>query len=262
MMKLVPDASRIFKISYTFWLAIFGVVSMVAPEIYYAVTGLDVSPFIRWVVPTLTFVSIAIVRFLLQPAGTVRNWIRIIAMAGALLAVGVFLGISTAQAGAVPETRKVQVQTATIPIATPFIAKWEGFRSCPYIPIKGDVPTIGYGSTRGVTMDTPCITKEQGQKLLSEEVYEYMVKFNRLMPQGAWEYLNAYINSAFTDLSVNVGWTGAAKSTAARRLSVGNIEGACYAITWFNKSGGRVIQGLVNRRSEARLLCRGDLSVI
>ncbi|WP_226552989.1 lysozyme [Celeribacter naphthalenivorans] len=260
MFKLIPDAGRVVKFSYTFWLSIFGFVWLVAPEIYFATTGYDVSPFIRWVVTAMTFAAIAVLRFIQQPGGTIRNWIKIIAMALALLLAGVFLGIATAQAGTISDAQKAQIQADTIPIATPLIAKWEGFRSCPYIPVKGDVPTIGFGSTRGITMNTPCITRAKAEAMLAEEVREYMVNFNRLMPQDAWLYMDEFINSAFTDLSYNVGWGAAARSTAAKRLAAGNVDGACYAVTWYNKAGGRVYQGLVNRRQDDLAVCRGDLS--
>ena len=32
------------------------------------------------------------------------------------------------------------------------IATWEGFKGEAYIPVPGDVPTIGFGSTEGVQM--------------------------------------------------------------------------------------------------------------
>lgn len=258
-MNIITDAKRVLKISISFWLAIFGVICMTAPEIYFAATALDISPFIRWVVPTLTFGAIAVFRFYQQPGGAARNWIKIIALALALLLSGVFLGVGTGHAA--PATHD-KIQDDTIPIATPLIAKWEGFRSCPYIPTKGDVPTIGFGSTRGITLNTPCITRAKAEAMLAEEVREYMVNFNRLMPQSAWLHLDKFINSAFTDLSYNVGWGAAARSTAANRLAAGNTDGACYAITWYNKSGGRIYQGLINRRADARAVCLGDLSVI
>ena len=262
MFKLIPDAGRVVKFSYTFWLAIFGFLSMFLPEMYYWATERDVSPFIRWVVPAMTFAAIAVVRFIQQPDGAIRNWIKIIAMALALLLAGVFLGIATAQAGPISDAQKAQIQADTIPIATPLIAKWEGFRSCPYIPVKGDVPTIGFGSTRGITMNTPCITRAKAEAMLAEEVREYMVNFNRLMPQDAWLHLDKFINSAFTDLSYNVGWGAAARSTAAKRLAAGNVDGACYSITWYNKKNKRLVMGLVNRRQDDLAVCRGDLSVL
>nr|WP_231119180.1 glycoside hydrolase family protein [Rhodovulum sp. MB263] len=43
---------------------------------------------------------------------------------------------------------------------------------------------------------------------------------------------------------------GAGRSTATRRLSEGDVPGACEALTWWNKAGGRVVAGLRNRRTE------------
>ena len=52
-----------------------------------------------------------------------------------------------------------------------------------------------------------------------------------------------------------VGVRAAGRSTATRRLNAGDVTGACKAITWWNKAGGRVIRGLVNRRTEDQTMC-------
>lgn len=52
-------------------------------------------------------------------------------------------------------------------------------------------------------------------------------------------------DAAFTSLAFNIGMAGAGKSTATRRLNADDIPGACDALTWFNKAGGRVVRGLV-----------------
>ncbi len=41
----------------------------------------------------------------------------------------------------------------------------------------------------------------------------------------------------------------------ARRLNAGDIRGACDALLAWNKAGGRVVQGLTNRRQDERRLC-------
>jgi len=45
------------------------------------------------------------------------------------------------------------------------------------------------------------------------------------------------------------------RSTALRRLNAGDISGACEALTWFDRAGGRVIRGLQNRRADEYRLC-------
>ena len=41
------------------------------------------------------------------------------------------------------------------------IKDFEGFRSDPYLS-SASVPTIGYGSTLGITLDSPAISQEEG----------------------------------------------------------------------------------------------------
>lgn len=49
-------------------------------------------------------------------------------------------------------------------------------------------------------------------------------------------------------------------STARKRLNAGDYAGGCVALTWFNKAGGRVNRGLVNRRERERKVCLGGLA--
>jgi lysozyme len=49
-------------------------------------------------------------------------------------------------------------------------------------------------------------------------------------------------------------------STARARFNAGNYAGGCVALTWFNKAGGRVLPGLVNRRERERRKCVGGLA--
>ena len=65
---------------------------------------------------------------------------------------------------------------------------------------------------------------------------------------------------AYASLAYNVGVSGTGKSTAVRRLNQGDIAGGCEALGWWNKAGGRVVRGLVNRRAEETELCMGGLA--
>ena len=48
------------------------------------------------------------------------------------------------------------------------IAVHEGYRGEAYIPVPGDVPTIGYGSTKGVKMGDRTTPVRSLQRLLDE----------------------------------------------------------------------------------------------
>ncbi|MEP4038258.1 glycoside hydrolase family protein [Pseudophaeobacter sp.] len=62
-------------------------------------------------------------------------------------------------------------------------------------------------------------------------------------------------DAAYVSLAYNVGIRGAGRSTATRRLNAGDIASGCQALTWWNKAGGRVVRGLVRRRTDEYRLC-------
>lgn len=53
---------------------------------------------------------------------------------------------------------------------------------------------------------------------------------------------------AATSLAYNIGPVAYCKSTARRLFNAGDYRGGCLAILRFNRAGGRVVKGLVNRR--------------
>lgn len=52
------------------------------------------------------------------------------------------------------------------------------------------------------------------------------------------------------------------RSTAAKRFNAKDYPGGCKALTWFNKAGGRVNRGLVNRRTAEKRVCDNGLGVL
>jgi len=57
----------------------------------------------------------------------------------------------------------------------------EGFKDKAYIPVKGDVPTIGFGFTSGVKMgDT--MTKEEAEERLDKEVNTRLSEVRKALP--------------------------------------------------------------------------------
>lgn len=61
--------------------------------------------------------------------------------------------------------------------------------------------------------------------------------------------------TAFLSLSYNIGTGAFCGSTVARRANAGDLKGACNAIPAWNRAGGKVVKGLVNRRAEERAIC-------
>jgi len=134
------------------------------------------------------------------------------------------------------------------------IAKWEGKRNEAYRDIVG-VWTICYGHTR-TAGPGQYKTDAECKALLVEEIAEYRDKWLAYVNERALTYwLPPTRKAAYTSLAFNVGWHGAGTSTATRRLNAGDIAGGCEAISWWNKAGGKVVRGLVRRRTEEVALC-------
>jgi len=140
---------------------------------------------------------------------------------------------------------------AALAIAVPIVSKWEGKRNDPYEDefVKG-LMTVCYGETR-VKMQH--YTDDQCKAMLQKSMqFDYMEPVAKCVPQIA---ARPYQLAAMSSLAYNVGVSGVCNSTAARRMRAGDIAGGCQAIKFWNRSGGIVIQGLVNRRADEYRLC-------
>lgn len=143
--------------------------------------------------------------------------------------------------------------------AVGLIAGYEGFSNTAYIPVPGDVPTIGYGQTyyadgSKVKMgDT--ISKTEAQKQLT-----LLTRRDFADKLGNCVKVPLYQNEfdAYVSLAYNIGTAAFCKSTLVKKLNQGDYVGACSQILRWNKSGGRVLKGLDNRRRQEYKLCMGE----
>lgn len=137
-------------------------------------------------------------------------------------------------------------------LAVAFVGGWEGKRLVAYRDIVG-VWTICYGETYNV---------KPSERRTSAECDEGLAKGLRVYEAGMRKCLDrpdaipgkSYV--AFVSLTWNIGIPAFCRSTVARRINAGDIAGACDAMLAWNRAGGRVVQGLVNRRHAERRLCR------
>lgn len=132
------------------------------------------------------------------------------------------------------------------------IADFEGFRSEAYIPVEGDVPTIGFGSTEGVKMgDTITVPKA------IERLYRDAGKAESAIGRCVKVPLSQGEFDAFTSFAFNVGTEAFCSSTLVKKLNSGDYEGACQELKRWVYVDGRRVQGLVNRREAEFRLCMG-----
>jgi len=141
----------------------------------------------------------------------------------------------------------------TAPHAVPLVARWEGLRTTAYLDTIAQPPvwTICYGETQNV-QPGETRSEEECEQGLRDGLEEYWRGWRPALTITA---LAPQTDAAFTSLSWNIGTGGVRRSTALRRLNAGDVAGGCEALTWWNRAGGRVIRGLVNRRADEYRLC-------
>lgn len=132
------------------------------------------------------------------------------------------------------------------------IVGFEGFSEKAYIPVAGDVLTIGFGSTEGVKMgDTITVPKAIERLHRDTEKAESAIGRCVKVPLAQREY------DAFTSFSFNVGAEAFCSSTLVKKLNAGDYAGACSELKRWVYVDGRKVQGLVNRRESEYRLCMG-----
>lgn len=128
----------------------------------------------------------------------------------------------------------------------------EGYRENAYIPVAGDVPTIGFGTTKGVKLGDRT-TPEQALRAAHRDLqhFEGAIKNCVTVPLYQYEY------DAYTSLAYNIGATAFCGSTLVRLLNQGRYEEACKQILRWDKFQGQPLKGLTLRRQDEYRKCIG-----
>lgn len=145
------------------------------------------------------------------------------------------------------------IAAASIAVATPTIATWEGFRGQPYKDIGG-VWTVCYGETENIDINRT-YTKEECDAMLAKRVPDYY--------NGAMKHIDKDIpitmRAALTSFNYNVGEGNFSRSTLVKKVNRGDLLGACKELTKWSYVGKMWVKGLNNRRKAEYRLCTAEL---
>ena len=136
------------------------------------------------------------------------------------------------------------------------IAVSEGWEPVARPPVPGDVPTGGFGSTRGESGPMKAgerIDPVRGLILLKRDAAEAERIVRRCAPVPMYQHEF----DAFVSLAYNIGEDAFCKSTLARKLKAGDYAGACREIEKWVYFKGKTLPGLVKRRADERARCEG-----
>lgn len=148
--------------------------------------------------------------------------------------------------------RAVAGALAAAAVAVPVIVSWEGWERVAYAdPVN--VITACAGATAGITRRT--YTDAECEALLLRDVVDHAWRINSCLPEN----LPTETRAAFISAAYNIGTGAFCKSSMSKKALAGDLKGACESLSLWNKAGGRVLPGLVNRRADERRLCERGL---
>lgn len=132
------------------------------------------------------------------------------------------------------------------------IALHEGYVGEAYIPVPGDVPTIGFGQTEGVKPGDKTTPPRALVRLLADiNRHSEGIKACIKVPLHQHEF------EAYSSLAYNIGVGAFCKSTLVRELNAGRYTEACAQILRWNKFKGKPLKGLTLRRQQEYRTCTG-----
>lgn len=136
---------------------------------------------------------------------------------------------------------------------------WESYSGRAYIPVPGDVPTLGFGTTDGVKMgDTTTPPEALARAHRDITRFEGALRACIHAPLAPHEY------DAYVSLAYNIGPAAFCRSTLVRRLNALDYSGACAEILRWKRFQGRDCSqprsgcaGLWKRRQAEHRQCLG-----
>lgn len=135
------------------------------------------------------------------------------------------------------------------------ITKFEGLSLKPYLD-SVKIPTIGYGNTyypdgKRVTLLDKEITKKEAFDMFKEVANRFAKRVDALVTSN----LNQNQFNALVSFAYNVGTGNFASSTLLKKVNrnPNDLTIKDEFLRW-NKAGGKVINGLTNRRNEEAIL--------
>jgi len=131
--------------------------------------------------------------------------------------------------------------------AMALIKRWEGCRLVAYKCPAG-VWTIGWGSIGAGIHEGVRWTQAQADERLARDVEAFQRQVAALIKGKA----TAAQLGAMTSLAYNIGITAFRNSTLLRLFNAGDIDGAAKQFGAWIRAGGKVLQGLANRRADER----------
>lgn len=145
----------------------------------------------------------------------------------------------------------------------------EGYTDRAVVPVKGDVPTIGFGSTTRPDGSPVKIGDKTTPPAALQRALRDVQKFEGALKQCVKVPLHQHEYDAFVSFSYNVGSRAFCQSTLVRKLNAEDYAGACAELLRWRffqgkdcalPANARLCGGLATRREAEYRQCIGEAS--
>lgn len=141
----------------------------------------------------------------------------------------------------------------------------EGYKDAAYIPTKGDVPTIGFGTTTRVDGSPVRMGDRTNPVEALQRKQRDLVKFEGAVKKCVSVPLHQHEYDAYVDFAYNVGTAAFCGSTIVKRVNAGDYKGGCDGILMWKRvaaqdcsiPGNKICWGLWQRRLATHQQCMG-----
>ena len=134
------------------------------------------------------------------------------------------------------------------------LMEWEGCKLNVY-PDAGGKATIGVGHLIQPHEKFNTITTSQALDLLDQDIRP----FERVVNTSITQPLTQDQFDALVIFAFNIGVGGFKSSTVLKEILKGELEDVPNAMRMWNKAGGKVVKGLINRREKEIQLWNGEI---
>jgi lysozyme len=162
-----------------------------------------------------------------------------------------------------PNLNRPRVAVASLVLAASTlvgIALHEGYTDNTIIPVPGDVPTYGFGTTRKADGSALKMGEKTTPTRALVDLLRDATKFEQAVKRCAPVPMHPYEFQAYVSFTYNVGETAFCKSTLAKKLNALDYAGACKELLRWDKVNGVTVKGLTSRRQDEYRICMGESS--
>ncbi len=141
----------------------------------------------------------------------------------------------------------------------------EGYTDQAVIPVKGDVPTVGFGSTTHADGSPVQMGDTTTPQLALVRAMQDVQRFEQNLKDCVTVPLAQYEYDALVSFSYNIGEAAFCRSTLVKKLNQGDYTGACSELLRWRYVAGRDCSkrtnncyGLFKRRQDEYRQCVGE----